>query len=358
MNNTIASFVSKYNEIKGEIPEAKLLETQLQDITQELIYDAYGLVRKAAQAVNLGGGEDKAHPFQSPKPGAKRGPCPGLNTIANHGYIPRNGIVNPIELLVGTFEGLHLSPDLAAILAAVSFVGMGDLLTMSLSIGDRHGLGDGLNHHGILEGDASVTRQDHYFGNSWDAQLNLVEQFINETNTVGNGDVTVFSLGQSRYRAWDFSRKNNPVFDFNPWRGLVAYGESAFVHEVLRGNFVKFDEDKIKSWFLEERFPKGWKPRLVPFSTPELLAWAAVILATKPTVPGWSFAKGVFVPLPTSDGLYKELQSLLDPKTTGATVERALCDAANAFLGFFPSQLYNLFDEFGIGKVGAPLNCN
>lgn len=32
---------------------------------------------------------DKAHPYIKPGPTDLRGPCPGLNTLANHGYLPR-----------------------------------------------------------------------------------------------------------------------------------------------------------------------------------------------------------------------------------------------------------------------------
>lgn len=353
-----------FNDLKGKVEElsnaanvpvaSDLLKMKITDITPDKIYKAFGVRRDLGL---LGPGEDAAHPWQPPPKGAKRGPCPGLNTIANHGYIPRSGVVNPIELLVGTFNGLNLSPDLAAILAGISFVGMGDLLQMKLSIGDRYGLGSGLSHHGILEGDGSVTRKDHYWGNSWDADPHLVAQFINETNTYGKGNVNIWSLANSRYRAWEHSRANNPVFDFNPWRMLVAYGESGFVHEVLRGSFVKFDEEMIKSWFLKERFPKGWSKRIVPFSTPEALAWAGIIEIAKPTIPGWSVGKGAFIPLPTSDGAYKALASLIDPKTTGATLGTLVCDAANAALGFFPTPITNLLGDFGIKGVGAALKC-
>lgn len=36
------------------------------------------------------------HEFQPPNlaGGDQRGPCPGLNALANHGYIPRNGVVS------------------------------------------------------------------------------------------------------------------------------------------------------------------------------------------------------------------------------------------------------------------------
>jgi len=32
------------------------------------------------------------HQFLAPGPNDKRGPCPGLNAAANHGFLPRNGI--------------------------------------------------------------------------------------------------------------------------------------------------------------------------------------------------------------------------------------------------------------------------
>jgi hypothetical protein len=43
------------------------------------------------------------HAFQPPnfEAGDQRGPCPGLNALANHGYIPRKGVVSvryPLEV--------------------------------------------------------------------------------------------------------------------------------------------------------------------------------------------------------------------------------------------------------------------
>lgn len=42
---------------------------------------------------------DAAHPYQAPSSTSQRGSCPGLNLLANHGYIARNGITNVGELL-------------------------------------------------------------------------------------------------------------------------------------------------------------------------------------------------------------------------------------------------------------------
>jgi hypothetical protein len=33
-----------------------------------------------------------AHQFIAPGPNDKRGPCPGLNAAANHGFLPRSGV--------------------------------------------------------------------------------------------------------------------------------------------------------------------------------------------------------------------------------------------------------------------------
>lgn len=48
-----------------------------------------GLVGAIAQNVNPNDKRpDAAHPFQAPGPTDQRGPCPGLNTLANHGCKP------------------------------------------------------------------------------------------------------------------------------------------------------------------------------------------------------------------------------------------------------------------------------
>jgi Peroxidase, family 2 len=38
-----------------------------------------------------------AHRFIAPGPNDKRGPCPGLNAAANHGFLPRSGITTIAE---------------------------------------------------------------------------------------------------------------------------------------------------------------------------------------------------------------------------------------------------------------------
>lgn len=46
------------------------------------------------------------HSFQAPRSNDHRGPCPGLNALANHGYISRDGITSFAEVVVAINQGL------------------------------------------------------------------------------------------------------------------------------------------------------------------------------------------------------------------------------------------------------------
>lgn len=43
--------------------------------------------------------------FVAPSSTDLRGPCPGLNAMANHGYIPHNGVATITEFVQGTYDG-------------------------------------------------------------------------------------------------------------------------------------------------------------------------------------------------------------------------------------------------------------
>lgn len=56
----------------------------------------------AAQYVSTTGN----HAFVAPGPTDQRGPCPGLNAAANHGYLPHNGIATIDQFIEGTQKGM------------------------------------------------------------------------------------------------------------------------------------------------------------------------------------------------------------------------------------------------------------
>lgn len=53
------------------------------------------------------------HIFKAPRVNDLRGPCPGLNAMANHGYIQRNGVTNLLEVLAASQNVFGFAADLA-----------------------------------------------------------------------------------------------------------------------------------------------------------------------------------------------------------------------------------------------------
>jgi len=45
------------------------------------------------------------HAFRPPQKGDQRGPCPALNALANHNYIPHNGVTSYVEVVAAITQG-------------------------------------------------------------------------------------------------------------------------------------------------------------------------------------------------------------------------------------------------------------
>lgn len=266
-------------------PKPSLLNTTADALSKELIYETYNLDRSAPPIWPIA---DEGHPYVAPGPGDIRGPCPGLNTLANHGYLPHNGIVSPDQLVLAVWEGLSMSPDLAAILTVAGFVFKGDTNTMKLSIGGKvNGAGVGLSQHGTIEGDGSVTRFDSNMGDHVKVSQERLQIYYGEIAKYGtNGyDINPTVCAESRYRAYQDSVQNNPAVDFSSTRHLVAYAESGFAMEVFRGANVSCTAETIDWFFSKEQFPPGWRRRNTPVTATEMIAWGMLFNKIKPTEP-------------------------------------------------------------------------
>jgi hypothetical protein len=96
--------------------------------------------------------------FKDPRPSDSRGPCPGLNLLANYGYLPRDGHVTYGQVLEATSRGFNMGTDLAIVLATFATLANGDLATESFYLGSLNGVG-GLNRHSTVEADVSPNRE-------------------------------------------------------------------------------------------------------------------------------------------------------------------------------------------------------
>jgi hypothetical protein len=152
-------------EMEREAAEKREAEPQLLNPVGNLLGalgdSVSGLLNSVAQAIVV---QDNKRPepgfeFQAPRPGDSRGPCPGLNTLANHGYLPRDGYVNMGQVIEATARGFNMGTDLSTVLTVFMILSGGDFDTLAFYLGSgKNGIG-GLNRHSTVEADISPNRE-------------------------------------------------------------------------------------------------------------------------------------------------------------------------------------------------------
>jgi hypothetical protein len=91
-----------------------------------------------------------------PGPGDVRSPCPGLNSLANHGILPRNGKSLTIPILIKALkDGMNVGPDFAIVIGAA-----GILSDPNSPLATSFDLNNLDAHNFPIEHDASLSRAD------------------------------------------------------------------------------------------------------------------------------------------------------------------------------------------------------
>jgi len=194
----------------------------------------------------------KTHAYCPRQPGDSRSPCPALNTLANHGYLPRNGRdIRIWDLVKGLTTGYGLSFFLATFL---SLGGVGLLSQFRrLSLSD-------LARHNCIEHDASLAHADVRDADDEYASTRVCEPLLKTLCDEGlaMGDaLTLEGVASIRFRREKQCRPLDWV------HSEIARGEMAIAIGVLGGK----DADKkglsvnvLHDWLENERLPEGWKP--------------------------------------------------------------------------------------------------
>lgn len=158
---------------------------------------------------------DAGHRYVAPGKTDRRGVCPGLNTLANHGYISHNGITTWAEAANAIQNVYGFGYDLASILSALGLMAGGDLVSGKFSIGGADsrvpntlGPSLGLDKHGECEVDNSITRQDNYFGNQADFQMSRWQALL-KTASSHNNLFNEATFIDEKKRSYDDSRATN-----------------------------------------------------------------------------------------------------------------------------------------------------
>ncbi|KAI1865624.1 hypothetical protein JX265_007947 [Neoarthrinium moseri] len=199
------------------------------------------------------------HAFQPPnfRKGDQRGPCPGLNALANHGYIPRDGVVGFLDLIESVNTVYGMGVDLITVLSVMGTVGVGNPLSLNpgFSIGGETskvsnilgnllgllGTPQGLyGSHNWIESDSSGTRDDLYVtGNAWTMNMTL---FLDIYNSI-DGALTMENIGARASQRFDESIGINPYFYYGPYTGMIARNAGyAFVGRLLSNHSTEFPQ--------------------------------------------------------------------------------------------------------------------
>lgn len=224
-------------------------------------------------------GDDPDHQFEAPSSTAVRGLCPSLNTLANYGYINREGITNLAESSNAIQEVWGFGYDLATFLAALGVIAGGDLATGKFTIGGADsrvpntlGPALGIDKHGTFEIDGSISRQDNYFGNQADFIPSRWAAVRKQAETAGNGYYNLEMWTENQKQSYMISRNNNPEATLSVKYFAVSLAERAFMFRAFPNGTTEevADAANIEPFWLENRFPKNWFRRDSPYGLANL----------------------------------------------------------------------------------------
>ena len=328
-----------------------------------------------------------SHPFKAPGVTDQRGPCPGLNTLANHGCrcfsstflttltaanllrdIPRNGIATIGQIVAGTQEVFNMGADLANLLAAGGAIDGGDIISQKMSIGGPDnrvgvlngalnailGTPSGIAGHGKFnEGDASATRLDFYLeGDNISFRPELFKQMHQAALLKGNGTYSVDAIKYHFANRYRDSRAANAQFYFNLPSAAVVMGAYYFIPGFFSNGTINSggvaNEASITSFYgakpkstsrdawrdpnleythVPERIPEqGWYRRATPMTIPEAVGGILdVYLST----------------LPAIGGAVADQNFVLGPADIPNNPQAFSCFLYNAIYANFPSELFN-----------------
>jgi hypothetical protein len=149
------------------------------------------------------------HAFQAPGPLDVRSPCPGLNSLANHGFINRNGSYLTIpQLIAGGKAGLNMGADF------MTAIGGAGLLSHPNPSEAYFDLNDLDEHNFPIEHDGSLSREDHYFGDWYDFNQTPYDQWMAQFGSAATTSIT--SAANAKYARVNDSLSRNPEVVYGP----------------------------------------------------------------------------------------------------------------------------------------------
>lgn len=249
-------------------------------------------------------GNDPNHQYRAPGPTDVRGNCPTLNTLANHGYLSRDGITSFAEAANAIQTAYSMSFDVAVFLSSLGLLAGGDIPTGKYSIGGQDDrvpatLGPvyGIDRHGLFEIDASISRSDRYFGDNHSFNITRWNKLVSDANTHGDGLFNINAVRENAADAVEESRATNPEFTFGGNFAVVYATRALLSRPLANGTTPNVPDFKnIAPFYLNETFPEDWFRIPTSYSLVDLLGDIVGMFLYRPQPLGTNY-NGRFVPL-------------------------------------------------------------
>ncbi|KIL56244.1 hypothetical protein M378DRAFT_89639 [Amanita muscaria Koide BX008] len=191
------------------------------------------------------------HEYCPPQKNDSRSPCPALNAMANHGYIPRDGQkVSLLDLIGGLRSCYGLSLPLAIMLSVGGFFLLKRIKPISL----YH-----IGKHDAIEHNASLVHEDCQKDHKY-ASVKVVPRLVDALTHEESHKPSLLDIKElAKFRV--LREKECAVVD--GFHGVLARGEMAIVFGIWGERTDSnhgVPKTWLKDWFLDGRLPKDWKP--------------------------------------------------------------------------------------------------
>ncbi|KAJ6556191.1 Cloroperoxidase [Mycena capillaripes] len=212
------------------------------------------------------------HQWIAPTSTDARSPCPGLNTLANHGYLPRSGRNISVPMILdAALEGFNVDPDGLIVAAKFGLLSGNAPTTLDL---------EALALHSLIEHDASLSRGDFALGDNLHFNETIFATLANANPRDDKYNAT--SAGQVMRDRLDISLTTNPSLTNTPKEFALRTIESALYLSVMGNPLTGIaPKEFVQVFFREERMPieEGWTRPTTSITRASLNALGAVIMA-------------------------------------------------------------------------------
>ncbi|KAK4495842.1 hypothetical protein PRZ48_013110 [Zasmidium cellare] len=197
------------------------------------------------------------HEYIAPGANDVRSPCPGINSLANHGFLPRSGKgLTLTDVVTGLKEGMNVGADFATGVGLLALMSPSNPLATSFDMDDLD------RHNFPIEHDGSLSRADYYEGNDHSFNQSKWNQVL--AYYAGQENTSIKQASLARYNRIQVQRALNPdKFIYGPRQIVLSYGETALYLQTMGKNDgtgvapLKY----VRSLFEQERLPYelGWQ---------------------------------------------------------------------------------------------------